>query len=87
MVHEELARALWGYLGDKLSIPLADLTRENCYNALRSRTIDEKVLSELDGILTACEYSRYSQSGESESPASLFKRTVDLIKKLENLLS
>ncbi|MBE0667465.1 MAG: BatD family protein, partial [Bacteroidales bacterium] len=87
MVHEELARALWGYLGDKLSIPLAELTREYCYSELRSKSVDEPVITEIDNILTACEYSRYSPSGESESPAGLFKRTVDLIRKLENLLS
>jgi hypothetical protein len=87
MVHEELARALWGYLGDKLSIPLAELTREYCYSELRSKSIDEPVVTEIDSILTACEYSRYSPSGESESPAGLYKRTVDLIRQLENLLS
>ena len=86
-VHEELARALWGYLGDKLSIPMSDLTRENCYTALRSRKVDQETVTELDGILTSCEYSRYSQAGENESPAGLYKRTVDIIRKLENLLS
>ncbi len=87
LVHEELARALWGYLGDKLSIPMSDLTRENCYTALRGKKVDEETVTELDRILTACEYSRYSKAGESESPAGLYKRTVDLIRKLENLLS
>lgn len=87
LVHEELTKALWGYLGDKLSIPMSDLTRENCYTALRGKKVDEEAVTELDRILTACEYSRYSQAGESESPASLYKRTVDLIRKLENLLS
>jgi len=87
LVHEELARALWGYLGDKLSIPMSDLTRENCYTALRSKKVDEETVTELDRILTACEYSRYSRAGESESPVVLSKRTVDLIRKLENLLS
>ena len=87
MVNEELARALWGYLGDKLSIPTADLTREKCYSTLRSKNIDEETVTELDRIITACDYSRYSKSGESESPAGLYRRTVDLIRKLENLLS
>jgi len=87
LVHEELARALWGYLGDKLSIPMSDLARENCYTALRGKKVQEETLTELDRILTACEYSRYSKAGESESPADLYKRTVDLIRKLENLLS
>ncbi len=87
LVHEELARALWGYLGDKLTITMSELTRENCYTALRAKKTDEETVTELDRILTACEYSRYSRAGESESPASLFKRTVELIRKLENLLS
>jgi hypothetical protein len=70
-----------------MSIPMSDLTRENCYTALRGKKVDEETVTELDRILTACEYSRYSKAGESESPAGLYKRTVDLIRKLENLLS
>ena len=86
LVHEELARALWGYMGDKLSIPLAELTRENCYSLLRQKSVNEELIIEFDRILAACEYSRFSRAAESESPENLYHRTADLISKLENVL-
>lgn len=86
LVSDEIARALWGYLGDKLTIATADLTRDKCYETLRNRSVDEQLISELDSILAACEYSRYSRSSGSESPETLFSRTGDLIRRLENAL-
>ncbi len=84
MVNDELAKALWGYLGDKLTIPLSDLTKEKCFTALRSRNVEEELITELDHVLSATEYSRYSPSSEGESPAGLYKRAAALIGKLDN---
>jgi hypothetical protein len=86
MVNAELAKALWGYLGDKLAIPLSDLTKDKCYSALMLRNVEEELIAELDFILSATEYSRYSPSSEGESPAGLYKRAAALIGKLDNIL-
>jgi hypothetical protein len=86
MANAELAKALWGYLGDKLAIAPSDLTKDKCYTALRAKNVDEDVITELDLILSATEYSRYSPSSERESPAGLYKRAVALIGKLDNVL-
>jgi hypothetical protein len=86
MANAELAKALWGYLGDKLAIAPSDLTKDNCYTALRANKVDEGVITELDLILSATEYSRYSRSSEGESPAALYKRATALIGKLDNVL-
>jgi hypothetical protein len=86
MANAELAKALWGYLGDKLAIAPSDLTKDNCYTALRACKVDEAVITELDLVLSATEYSRYSRSSEGESPAGLYKRAAALIGKLDNVL-
>ncbi|MBK7489515.1 MAG: BatD family protein [Bacteroidales bacterium] len=85
-VNAEVARALWGYLGDKLRIDQSDLTREKCYTALRERKADEEMITELDRILTATEYSQYAPVSEVESPAALCERAALLIGKLDNVL-
>ncbi|MDI9532244.1 MAG: BatD family protein [Bacteroidota bacterium] len=85
-VNAEVARALWGYLGDKLRIDQSDLTREKCYTALRERKADEEMITELDRILTATEYSQYAPVSEVESPAALCDRAALLIGKLDNVL-
>jgi hypothetical protein len=86
MVNAELAGALWGYLGDKLAIPLSDLTKDKCYTALRSHKVEEDLINELDLVLSATEYSRYSPSSEGESPDGLYRRASALVGKLDNVL-
>lgn len=86
MANAELAKALWGYLGDKLAIAPSDLTKDKCYAALRASRVEEGLITELDLILSATEYSRYSPSSEGESPAGLYKRAAVLIGKLDNVL-
>lgn len=85
-VNDEITRAIWGYLGDKLSIPMSDLTREKCFIALENRGIGGETIRELDSILSAAEYSRYSPGSEGESPEGLYKRSVNLIAQLEDKL-
>jgi hypothetical protein len=85
-VNAEVARALWGYLGDKLRIPQSEITREKCYAALRERKTGEEFITELDRILTATEYSQYAPVSEGESPAALCSRAGALIGKLDDIL-
>ncbi|MRR18927.1 protein BatD [bacterium] len=86
LVNAEIARALWGYLGDKFSIPQSELTREKCYGALKEKKAGEELITELDLILTATEYSQYAPKSEGESPAGLYRRASALIGKLDNVL-
>jgi hypothetical protein len=87
IVNAELAATLWGYLGDKLAIPPSELTRDNCFAVLREKKVPEELITELDHILSASEYSRYSPSSEGESPSGLCKRTSALIGKLDEVLN
>ena len=86
MVNSEIARALWGYLSDKLSIPMSELTREKCYAALETRKAGAELIAELDHILSATEYSQYAPKSEGESPAGLYRRAAALIGRLDNVL-
>lgn len=84
--NSELARALWGYLADKLSMPQSQITRENCHAGLRARNVDEGLITEFDSIISVTEYSQYAPRTEGESPAALLERASLLIGKLDNML-
>ena len=86
LVNSEIARALWGYLGDKFSIPQSELTRERCYAALEERKAGGELITELDLILSATEYSQYAPRSVGESPAGLYKRASAIIGKLDDVL-
>jgi hypothetical protein len=82
----ELAKALWGYLADKLSMPQSQITRENCHAGLRARNVDEGLITEFDSIISVTEYSQYAPRSEGESHAALLERASLLIGKLDNVL-
>ncbi len=86
MVNAEVARALWGYLGDKLRLPPSEITRERCFSELRGRKVSEELISELDTIVTATEYSQYAPVTGAESPEAICKRATILINRLDNIL-
>jgi hypothetical protein len=86
-VNAEIAKAVWGYLGDKLAIAQSDLTKDKCYSALREKNVEEALITEIDSILSATEYSQYAPVSDKESPEGLYKRSSALIGRLDNVLS
>ena len=63
--YESVIKALWGYLSDKLSIPVADLNRERASMTLFDRGIDQKTVTELVKIIDDCEFARYAPAAFS----------------------
>ncbi len=87
MVNAEVARALWGYLGDKLRMAPSELTREKCYAALREQRVDEELIGELEAVLSATEYSQYAPDSGAESPDALCRRATELTGRLDSVLN
>ncbi len=84
--YEEVLRALWGYLSDKLSIPQANLTKDNVEAELTKYGVDETLTSEFMNILNTCEFARYAPTQASDAMDRLYELTVDAIGKMENTI-
>ena len=82
--YEELSRALWGYVSDKLSIPPANLTKDNVRTILLDRGANETVSDQFLEILDTCEYARYSPKNEHSERTQLYQTTLKTISELEN---
>ena len=82
--HEEILKALWGYLSDKLNIPGAELTRNNAVDALREKGIDEDKIKVLTGILDSCEYARYAPASDSSQANVIYNGASKFISDVEN---
>jgi len=63
--YEAVIKALWGYLSDKLTIPVADLNREKASEKLLSKGIDQETVTELMKIIDDCEFARYAPAAFS----------------------
>jgi hypothetical protein len=84
--YEEVLRALWGYLSDKLNIPQSNLTKDNVEAELTKYGVNESLISEFIDILNSCEFARYAPSQASDAMDKLYESTVDAIGKMENTI-
>ena len=85
--YDEILKALWGYLSDKLSIPVSDLTRSNAVGALHGSGVDDELINRLTGILDTCEYARYAPSSSESGASDIYEGASQFIKSVENLLT
>ena len=82
--YEEMLRALWGYLGDKFNIPVADLTRE----VVREELSRRGALAEAEfviSVITRCEEAQYSPQASAEMN-NIYEEGVDAISKIESAI-
>jgi hypothetical protein len=84
--YDEILKAIWGYLSDKLNIPVSDLTRTNAIAALQEHGIDDENINNLSKILDSCEFVRFAPSSSGMEAASIYEGTSQFIKSVENLI-
>jgi len=81
--YEEIERAAWTYLSDRLSIPTADLNKENIASLLRQKNVNEELINEVMKVLSTAEFARYAPSTDHMMD-DLYEATTNLINKLED---
>lgn len=84
--YDELLKATWGYLGDKLGILPSELSKEIVANALRNKGIDQSQINELLSLLDGAEMALYAPSSSNESLQQTYNRATTIIDQLENAL-
>jgi hypothetical protein len=84
--YEEILRAVWGYLSDKLTIPVADLNRENIEIELLKYGVGDDLISQFINILDTGEFARYAPSESGHAMDDLYNNTVDAIGKMESTI-
>lgn len=84
--YTELASALWGYVSDKLNIPVAELNRENIANRLSSIHVEESIAQRFLATLDECEYARFAPGDKNKTMDKLFKDATEVITTIEDSL-
>jgi hypothetical protein len=80
--YEEIFRALYGYVSDKLNIPVADLNKENIAENLTKRNASTDLISKLNNTLSLCEMARFAPVGDV-SEKTIYDDAVAIISKIE----
>ncbi len=80
---DEMFRALWGFIGDKLQIPVSDLSKEKVTAELELKKVDESLIKQFTNTIDSCEFARFA-GGIADSNEALYQKGIDIISKLES---
>ena len=80
---EEIARAAWTYLSDRLSIPTAQLNKENIAQILANKGVSDTLIHEVLHMLSTAEFARYAPTSD-HAMQDLYNATTTIINQLEN---
>lgn len=84
--YDEVLRALWGYVGDKLNMPVEKLSRENISENLQQHHVDDATIAKFVGALDECEYERYAPGDASGNMSKTFESAMTAIMNIENVM-
>lgn len=81
--YTEIERALWMYLSDRLSVPTADLNKDNIASILRGKGVSEDIIAEVNRVLSDAEFARYAPAA-AQSKEQLYTAATEIIDQLES---
>ncbi len=82
--YDEVLKALWGYISDKLSIPVSQLSKDNIEAELMRYGVSDEVTKTFIDALNECEFARYAPGNENEAMDKVYAASVEAISKMEN---
>lgn len=82
--YDEVLKALWGYISDKLSIPVSQLSKDNIEAELAKYGVADDVIKDFINALNECEFARYAPGDENEAMDKVYTTSVEAISKMEN---
>ena len=83
--YEEMLRALWGYVSDKLNIPVANLTKENVREELHRRGVSAEESQRFTAIIARCDEAQYSPAASARM-SDVYDDGVDLVSRIESMI-
>ena len=81
--YDEVLKALWGYVADKLSIPVSQLSRENIAEKLSDRNASQADIDTFLEALDECEFERYAPGDAAGNMQKTYDKAVSAITNIE----
>ena len=82
--YDEVLKTLWGYISDKLNIPVSRLSKDNIEEKLRNHGVNEELIKEFLNALNECEFARFAPGDENQAMDKVYSSSVEVISKMEN---
>lgn len=82
--YDEVLKALWGYISDKLNIPVSQLSKDNIEEELTRYGVADDLIKSFINTLNECEFARYAPGNQNEAMDKVYESAIDVISKMEN---
>ena len=82
--YDEVLKALWGYISDKLNIPVSRLSKDNIEEKLRNHGVSEELIKEFLNALNDGEFARFAPGDENQAMDKVYSSSIEVISKMEN---
>lgn len=85
--YDEVMRALWGYIADKLNMPQESLNKDNIQAELSAKQVPQQLTDQFIKALNDCEFARYAPGTDaSTAMENVYQSAIDTISNIENSL-
>ena len=84
--YDEVLRALWGYVGDRMNMPVESLSRENVVEAFEARNVQKETTEKFVHALNECEFERYSPGDPAGNMNKTYESAMIAIMDIENTI-
>jgi hypothetical protein len=85
--YEEISKAIWLYLSDKLNIPLSSLSHDTANAALEERKVPVNLQQKMGRVVSECETALYTPSGGSQQMQNTYAEAINVISELEETIN
>ena len=82
--YDEILKTLWGYMSDKLSIPVSQLSKDNISAELEKKGVNNDLIEEMKQLLNEGEFARYAPGDAGVAMDKVYKMSIEVISKMEN---
>lgn len=83
--YDEVLRALWGYVSDKLAMPSEQLSRDNISETLTQRGTPEETIKSFITAIDECEYARYAPGDPMGNMQHTYQLASEAITNIDKL--
>ena len=84
--YDEVLRALWGYVGDKLSMPVEQLSRDNISQQFTDRQVGEDIIRQFLEALDECEFARYAPGDATGNMNKVYDTAISAITSIASTM-
>ena len=82
--YDEVLKTLWGYISDKLNIPVSKLSKDNIEEKLTGHGVNDDLIRNFIDALNECEFARFAPGDENQAMDKVYATALEVISKMEN---